>query len=84
MSDPEQELHIEQALAGRGRPPESPRPVDRSQGDLVDRLAGRLLDEVDTADLPMPDGSVVRIVTVREVEEWLRGAAIRLRAGEHL
>jgi hypothetical protein len=85
VSDPEQELHIEQELdrARRGAP-SLPRPVDRAPGDLVDRLADRFVDEADTAELPMPDGSVVRIVALSEVEQWLRGAAIRLRAGEHL
>lgn len=83
MADPEQELHIEQALAGRGVP-DTPRPVDRSPGDLIDRLADRFLAEVDSADLPLASGSVVRIVEVAEVEQWLRGCAIRLRAGEKL
>jgi hypothetical protein len=83
VSDPEQELAIEAALAGRGGP-ELPRPVDRTIGDLVDRLAARFLDEVDAADLPLSDGSVIRLAAVDEVEQWLRGCAIRLRAGEHL
>lgn len=83
MSDPESELQIERDLAGRGVP-EAPRPVDRSAGDLADRLAERFADEADTAELPLPDGSVVRIVSLSEVEQWLRGCAIRLRSGEHL
>jgi hypothetical protein len=83
VSDPESELHIEQALAGRGVP-DTPRPVDRSLGDLADRLSRRMHAEVDTADLPLPDGTVVRIVSVSEVEQWLLGCGIRLRAGEHL
>jgi hypothetical protein len=85
VSDPEQELHIEQELdrARRGAP-SLPRPVDRTVGDLVDRLADRFVDEADTAELPLPDGSVVRIVALGEVEQWLRGAAIRLRAGATL
>lgn len=83
MSDPEAELHIEQALAARGVP-DTPRAVDRTLGDLVDRLADRAPRELDSAELPLPDRSVVRVVAAGEVEQWLRGCAIRLRAGEHL
>ena len=81
MSDPDSELRIEQQLAGRGVP-EAPRP-DHS-ADLIDRLSARLDAEVDSAELPLPDGSVLRVVTLIEVEQWLRGVAIRLRNGEPL
>jgi hypothetical protein len=84
VSDPDSELRIEQQYAGRGAPPEAPRPVDRTLGDLADRLADRLLDEVESAELPLLSGDSLRIVCVDEVEQWLRGCAIRLRNGEPL
>lgn len=68
---------------GRGVP-DMPRPVDRTIGDLVDRLATRLTDEVESAELPLLSGDTLRIVCVAEVEQWMRGCAIRLRAGERL
>jgi hypothetical protein len=83
VSDPDSELRVERYLAGRGEHPSRPA-IDRTVGDLVDRLADRLPVEADTAELPLPDGSVVRVVALGEVEQWLRGCAIRLRAGEHL
>lgn len=47
-------------------------------------LLHRLLDhthELDTADLPVVDGRVVRIVALAEVEEWLLGLETRVRNG---
>jgi hypothetical protein len=82
VADPESELRVEDALAGRV--PERARPVDRSLGDAIDRLAGRLRDEVDSAELTVAGGDAVRIVDLSEVEQWLRGCAIRSRAGEAL
>jgi hypothetical protein len=84
VSDPESELRIEDQLAGRGAPPEVPRPVDRTLGDLIDRLADRLAGEVESAPLPLLSGDTLRLVELSEVEQWLRGCAIRSRAGEIL
>lgn len=47
----------------------------------------RVLDhthELDSADLPMPDGTAEPVVTVREVRSWLEGLRARARAGERL
>jgi hypothetical protein len=82
VADPESELRVEAALAGRV--PERARPVDRSLGDAIDRLADRLRDEVESAPLPLLSGDTLRIVCLDEVEQWLRGCAIRSRAGEAL
>jgi hypothetical protein len=83
VSDPESELRIGDQLAGRGVP-HSPRPVDRTLGDLADRLADRLAEEVESALLPLLSGDTLRLVELSEVEQWLRGVAIRLRSGEVL
>lgn len=83
MSDPDSDRRIEEQLAGRGVP-QAPRPVDRAPGDLVDRLADRLPDEVESALLPLLSGETLRILCLDEVEQWLRGCAIRLRNGENL
>jgi hypothetical protein len=39
------------------------------------------ISELDTADLPLVDGKVVRIVALSEVEEWLLGLEARVRNG---
>lgn len=54
------------------------------QGDLIDRLATRVADEVESAELPLLSGETLRIVCLAEVEQWMRGIAIRLRSGEPL
>jgi hypothetical protein len=76
VSDPDSELRIEEQLAGRGAPP--------ALGDLIDRLADRLPVEVESAELPLLSGESLRIVCLDEVEQWLRGCAIRRRNGEKL
>jgi hypothetical protein len=81
VSDPDSDRRIEST--GRGVP-EVPRPVDHSYGDLIDRLADRLPGEVESALLPLLSGETLRLVELSEVEQWLRGAAIRSRAGERL
>jgi hypothetical protein len=78
VSDPDSELRIEEQLAGRGAP------HDRALGDLIDRLADRLPVEVESAELPLLSGESLRIVCLDEVEQWLRGCAIRRRNGEKL
>jgi hypothetical protein len=83
VSDPDSELRIEEQLAGRGAPP-APRRHDRALGDLIDRLADRLPVEVESAELPLLSGESLRIVCLDEVEQWLRGCAIRRRNGEKL
>jgi hypothetical protein len=39
------------------------------------------LSELDTADLPVVDGHIVRIVALSEVESWLLGLETRTRNG---
>jgi hypothetical protein len=63
VSDPDSELRIEEQLAGRGAPP-APRPDDRILGDLIDRLADRLVVEVESAELPLLSGESLRIVVL--------------------
>jgi hypothetical protein len=41
-------------------------------------------DELDSADLPLPDGRTLAVVTVHEVRAWLEGLRARCRAGERL
>jgi hypothetical protein len=40
--------------------------------------------ELDSADLPLPDGRTLELVTVSEVRSWLEGLRARARAGERL
>jgi hypothetical protein len=40
--------------------------------------------EVEAAELEVAGGDTVRIVDLSEVDQWLRGCAIRLRSGENL
>jgi len=61
-----------------------PRAVSRPEAELLDRIADLARCELDLADLPLPDGTVVRVVALPEVEEWLRGLATRARGGTHL
>lgn len=52
--------------------------------DAAANLIHRMLDhtsELDTADLPVVDGKIVRIVSLAEVEEWLLGLEVRVRNG---
>jgi hypothetical protein len=61
-----------------------PRAVSRPESELLDRIADLARHELDCAELPLADGSVVRIVRLGEVEEWLHGLADRARGGRHL
>jgi hypothetical protein len=61
-----------------------PRAVSRPEAELLDRLGDLARSELDSAELPLADGTVVRIVRVDEVEEWLHGLAARARGGVHL
>jgi len=61
-----------------------PRAVSRPESELLDRIADLARAELDSAELPLADGTVVRIVRVDEVEEWLHGLATRARGGTHL
>jgi hypothetical protein len=61
-----------------------PRAVSRPEAELLDRLADLAGDELDSAELPLPDGSVIRVVALDEVEQWLHGLAARARGGTHL
>jgi len=61
-----------------------PRAVSRPEAELLDRIADLASAELDAAELPLPDGSVLRIVALGEVEEWLRGLAVRARGGAPL
>jgi hypothetical protein len=49
--------------------------------EVLDRLADRIGEELDSAELTVAGGDTVRIVCVGEVEEWLHGQASRSRAG---
>jgi hypothetical protein len=61
-----------------------PRAVSHPESDLLDRIGDLARAELDTAELPLPDGKVVRVVALVEVEEWLHGLATRARGGRHL
>jgi hypothetical protein len=61
-----------------------PRAVTRPEAELLDRIAQLARAELDVADLPLPDGKVVHVVALFEVEEWLHGLATRARAGSRL
>lgn len=61
-----------------------PRAVSRPEAELLDRLGELARAELDSAELPMPDGSVVRVVALDEVEQWLHGLASRARGGAPL
>jgi len=61
-----------------------PRAVSRPESELLDRIADLARYELDAAELPLADGSVVRIVRLDEVAEWLHGLAVRARGGSHL
>jgi hypothetical protein len=54
------------------------------QTALALSLAIGHLDELDTADLPLPDGRTLPITTRSEVLSWLEGLRARCRAGERL
>lgn len=74
--------------------PDYPGPDSRAEQAALDRgfVAAasvirallRHIDELDTAELPVVDGKVVRIVSLVEVEQWLEGCAVRTAAGEVL
>lgn len=64
--------------------PSEPRAVSRPEAELLDRLGELARAELDSAELPMPDGSVVRVVALDEVEQWLHGLASRARGGAPL
>jgi hypothetical protein len=83
VSADDAELRIEHDLAGRGAG-YTPTPATRRLVDLIPRLIDRFEQEADTAELPLPDGSVIRVVAVPEVRAWLEGVAVRLRAGAEL
>jgi hypothetical protein len=61
-----------------------PRAVSRPESELLDRIAELARCELEVGELPLPDGSVVRVVSLAEVEEWLHGLAARARGGTHL
>jgi hypothetical protein len=61
-----------------------PRAVSRPEAELLDRVADRARAELDSAELPLPDGTIVRVVALAEVEEWLHGLASRARGGTPL
>jgi hypothetical protein len=61
-----------------------PRAVSRPESELLDRIADLARSELDSAELPLPDGAIVRVVALVEVEEWLHGLAVRARGGRHL
>lgn len=65
-------------------PPRATGAVASPDADLLLRLSERLTDEVESAQLPLLDGDTVQIVCVAEVQQWLQGCAVRLRAGESL
>lgn len=65
-------------------PVTEPRAVSRPEAELLDRIAELARAEMDTAELPLADGTVVRIVSLSEVEGWLHGLATRARGGHHL
>lgn len=69
-------------LAARSSATE-PRAVSRPEAELLDRIGDLVRAELDSAELPVPDGSVVRIVVLDEVEEWLHALASRARGGAH-
>lgn len=71
--------------SGRANLPdrEEARP-DPSVAGVLDRLADRARDELDSAELTVAGGDTVRIVDLSEVEQWLQGQAVRARAGVSL
>lgn len=84
MADPKHPPGPGYPAAGRserGRP--DPAVLDRGfqqAANVIHRLHSHL-DELDTADLPVVDGKVVRIVSLSEVEEWLLSLEARVRNG---
>jgi hypothetical protein len=46
--------------------------------------ARRIVAEIDSGSLHLPDGDTIEIVTVAQVIEWLDGLAVRTEAGEAL
>lgn len=70
------------------RIPARVRPADLALGfrgaASVLRTAQNHIDELDAADLSLPDGRTVRIVTVSEVEAWINSLARRVAGGEAL
>lgn len=76
-------MSTDEPQAARGSVTE-PRAVSRPEAELLDRIADLASCELDSAELPLPDGKVVRVVALSEVEEWLHGLAIRARGGRHL
>lgn len=76
MSDPEPQ-------AARSSVAE-PRAVSRPESELLDRIADLARCELDVAELPLPDGKVIPVVALSEVEDWLHGLAARARGGSHL
>lgn len=65
-------------------PDTEPRAVSRPEAELLDRIAELAHCELDTAELTVAGGDTVRIVCLAEVEEWIRGLAVRARGGTHL
>ncbi len=61
-----------------------PRAVSRPEAELLDRIGQLARAELDTADLPLPDGHVIQVVALSEVEDWLHGLASRARGGAPL
>lgn len=61
-----------------------PRAISHSESDLLNRVGDLAGAELDSADLPLPDGRVVRVVALDEVEQWLHGLATRGRSGRPL
>ncbi len=58
----------------------SPLPEPEACASIIRQLLSHV-SEMDTADLPVVDGQVVRIVALSEVESWLEGLELRARNG---
>lgn len=61
-----------------------PRAVSPPEAELLHRIGDLARHELDSAELPLADGTVVRIVCLSEVESWLHGLATRAQGGQHL
>lgn len=61
-----------------------PRAVSRPEAELLDRIADLARCELDSAELPLPDGKIVRVVALDEVEGWLHGLSRRAQGGAYL
>lgn len=51
---------------------------------VIRRVLDRAPRELDTADLTVAGGDQVRVLCIAELEDWLRGLATRVDAGEPL